>query len=136
MREELWRRCGVVIWNALEEEVSRLVLRWPLTLDHSGSLTTEEWEVSTPAEFWLTNSLQGFISSKGLKCNICNDETWPDEVDYSGIFIITSFLEITTPIALKSLSYIIFPAHDSEIFTLPNTVCYLSPKEYKLLESL
>lgn len=48
--EELQGCCEVVIYNALEEEVSRLVLRWPLTSDQSGSLTTEEWEVSSPAD--------------------------------------------------------------------------------------
>lgn len=70
MREELLSDCGMVIWNALEEEVSRLVLQWPLTSEHSGSMTSEEWEVSTRLEFWLTHSLQGFIYSD---INFCND---------------------------------------------------------------
>lgn len=72
MRGELWRCCGVVISNALEEEVSRLVLQWPLTPNHSGSLTTEEWGVSTPAVLWL------LVLSTGLESSVWADKTGPE----------------------------------------------------------
>lgn len=75
-RGELWRRCGVVVRNALEEEVSRLLLHWPLTSDHSGFLTAEEWEVGTPAVFWHTNSPAGLISARVW--NITFLVMWPD----------------------------------------------------------